>query len=176
MGRRRKVVLGVLGALALVLIAIGTIYGPILADFARAGFFEKQEKRDWEPETRKNLEVIQTALKLVHDSDGVYPKAAEWMDKIKNRIRTEDLSKTDALQKLVDPAAGGAQGVYGFAFNEAASEQYIDDLPQKGETILVFQSVNTEWNAHGTPEEVGRPRGFGITAAGDIVELNSGLK
>lgn len=176
MGRRRKVVFGVLGALALALIAAGAIYGPILADFAQAGFFEKQEKRDWEPETRKNLEVIQTALQLVHDSDGVYPKAAEWMDKIKNRIRTEDLSKTDAMQKLVDPAAGGGEGVYGFAFNESASEQYIDDLREKGETILVFQSIKTAWNAHGKPEEIGRPRGFGITASGDIVELKSGSK
>ena len=62
MGRRRKVVFGVLGTLVLALVAIGAFYGPIIADFARAGFFEKQEKRDWEPETRKNLDAIQTAL------------------------------------------------------------------------------------------------------------------
>jgi hypothetical protein len=147
----------------------------VIADFARAGFFEKPEKKQrWTPETEKNLQVLFTAVKMHHGSEDAYPAADKWMDQIEKRVRTNLLSKDEALKKFVDPAAAnGAGGGFGFAFNEVASAKYVDDLPDKDSTILIFQSTDTRWNAHGDPAKIGREGGIGINAKGEIVPLSN---
>lgn len=168
---KKKALLGCVGVFVVILAAVGIFYGPALRDFIKAGFFEKApEKQAWHPDTEANLKALYTALKLQHDSDGQFPKSSQWMEKILARVKTETLKKGDEAKKFVDPAAGGAPGVYGFAMNDAASEKYIDDLPDK-KAPLIFQSTETAWNAHGDPAKIGRQGGIGLAADGSIVKL-----
>ncbi len=131
---------------------------------------KNKPKQGWTPDTEKNLKVLYTGMKLQHDSDGQFPKSTDWMDKIINRVKTENLKAGAEKEKFVDPAAGGKPGEYGFAMNDAASEKYIDDLKDK-KMPLVFQSTDSSWNAHGDPAKIGRPGGIGIAVDGSTVKL-----
>lgn len=167
---RRPLAIG-LAVVGLALLGVVLFYGPTLLDFLRAGFFTSTpEKQAWHPETEKNLHALYTGMKLQHDSDGVFPDSSQWMEKVQNRVKTETLKKGEEAKKFVDPAAGGAPGVYGFAMNDAASGKYIDDIKDK-KMPLIFQSTETAWNAHGDPAKIGRKGGIGVAVDGTIVKL-----
>lgn len=167
----KKPVLIGCSVVGVVLIALALFYGPTLLNLSKAGFFSSApEKQAWHPDTEKNLKALYTGMKLQHDSDGVFPNSAQWMEKVQNRVKTETLKKGDEAKKFVDPAAGGAPGVYGFAMNDAASEKYIDDIKDK-KMPLIFESTETGWNAHGDPAKIGRKGGIGVAVDGSIVRL-----
>lgn len=141
----------------------------------RQGFLDKTEERKYEASTRANLTAIYKGMKLFHESEGQYPKAAQWMDAIKNRIQTGDMSEAEAAKKLVDPGLKGKAGAYGYAMNDAASEKYEGDLKDK-KMPLIFMSSDTALNAHGDPSKLApnppRPGGnFAVTVDGSIVRL-----
>jgi hypothetical protein len=154
------------------LVVVAAVWaGPVLRDFWRAGFFSKApEKRTLHADTENNLNALYTAMKLHHDSEGVFPKSDTWMDKVIKRVRTEDIKKGEEKKKFIDPAAGGAPGVYGFAMNDAASDKYIDDIKDK-KAPIVFESTETNWNAHGDPAKIGRKGGIGMAVDGTVVRL-----
>jgi hypothetical protein len=131
---------------------------------------KKSEKQGWTPDTEKNLQALFTALKLQHESDGQFPKGSEWMDKVTPRLKTETLKKGAEKEKFVDPAAGGKPGEFGFAMNDAVAEKYVDDLKDK-KMVVVFQSTDANWNAHGDPDKIGRKGGIGMALDGSIVRL-----
>jgi len=168
-GGAKKWILWGIVVVVVLLVGVGAWAFPTL----RAIFVLTQSdttKRGWTPDTEKNLHVLYTAIKMVHDSDGTFPDSSKWMDKTITRVRTEDLKKGAEREKFVDPAAGGKQGEYGFAMNDAASGKYIDDIKDKS-APLIFQSTDTSWNAHGDPAKIGRKGGIGMSVDGKIVKL-----
>ena len=169
-GGAKKWVLGSLGVVVLIIAGLAIWAGPTIKDLMPFIFPPDVKKQGWTPDTEKNLQVLYTAMKAAHDSDGTFPKSSEWMDKVIIRVRTENLKKGAEKEKFVDPAAGGGPGEYGFAMNDAASEKYIDDLKDK-QMPLIFQSTDTAWNAHGDPAKIGRKHGIGVSVEGKIVRL-----
>jgi hypothetical protein len=168
-GVAKKWVLGCLGAVVLVVLLGGIWLYPAVRDVLSL-VPKDRAKQGWTPATEKNLNVLYTAMKLAHDSDGTFPKSDKWMDKVITRVRTEDLKTGAEKEKFVDPAAGGKPGEYGFAMNDLASEKYIEDLKDK-KMPLIFQSMDASWNAHGDPAKIGRKGGIGISVEGKIVKL-----
>ena len=97
------------------------------------------------------------------------------MDAVKTRIQVGDMTPEEAQKKLVDPTLGGKPGGYGFAMNDACSNKYKGDLNDP-KMILLFQSGDTRWNAHGDPVKnaPAPPRGaenLAITVGGDVVPV-----
>jgi hypothetical protein len=137
-----------IGLLAVVLIGLGAFYGPVIASFAKQGFFDRApEKRKYEASRIEHLKAIHTALLLYHDSEGQFPLANGWMDAIENRLATNDLKKGEAEKKLHRPDL--TENQYGYAINQAIAGKYKDDVPAS--TPLVFESKSTERNASGIP-------------------------
>ena len=73
---------------------------------------------------------------------------------------------------MLDPYAGsaGKAGEFGFALNDAVADKYIDDIKDK-KTVLLFQSTDASWNAHGDPATIGRKGGIGMAVDGSVVKL-----
>jgi hypothetical protein len=179
---RKKNVLKGIGLLLVVAGGyLGWRFGPTVADFWKAGFFESalspRELRTYQGTSVENLMAMHLALSLYHESEGQFPHSAGWMDALEPYLRTDDMKKEEAIKKLVHPLLRPPkQGVFGYAMNDAASEQYKEDIPNPDETPLIFDSSDTSWNAHGKPEELlpkpPRPGGNrGISIGGNILEL-----
>ncbi len=159
------------------IVGAGLWVGPTLRDLYRGGFFNSVGTRQYKGTLDENLKAIRTALMLYHDSEGQFPNSAGWMDAIRTRIRTDDLSGAEAEKKLMDPAYGGKPNVYGFAMNDAASGKYKDDIKDK-KAPLIFESQSTARNAHGDPKKDApnpphRGGDYGITVDGVIVKLSN---
>lgn len=181
--RVKKVFKGI-GLLAVAgLVFAGWQYGPALYDFWKAGLFENalnpRQLREYQGTSRQNLMALQKALMMYHDSEGQFPNANAWMDALKPYIRPDDMKEEEAFKKFVNPlVVPQKEGVFGYAMNDGASEKYKDDVPFPEKTPLVFDSSDTKWNAHGTPEKLlpkpARPGGnLGISISGSIVTLDS---
>lgn len=172
MGLAKKIGLGALGIVAVgVMVLYTTSFGKGVRDVAGSGVVQeamtKPPKRTYEAtDSAENLKALSTALRLYESSEGRYPDAAAWMDEIAPRLVLNDLPKKEAYKKLVRPGVGEE---YGYAMNDAAAGKYHGDLP-KG-TILLFESLSTERNAHGDPRRGGLPSGRGLTIEGEIVPL-----
>lgn len=147
-------VLKVLGVVLLLAAGYAGIrFGPTIWDLARGGFFDRQEMRKYKGSSVENLKALYTALMLYHESEGQFPDAAGWMDAIKDRLKTADLTEADAMSKFRDPALGG-RGGYGFGMNDAASRKYRGDIKEPSKTPLLFSSSDVRWNAHGDPKKL----------------------
>ncbi len=177
-GRRKVWVLAILS----VLVVVAIIYRePLITivklavNLKQKGVFDKVEDRKYEASTRANLTAIYKGMKLFHESEGQFPKSDKWMDSIKNRIQTGDMSEDEAAKKLIDPGLKGKARAFGYAMNDAASEKYDGDLKDK-KMPLIFMSSDTSRNAHGEPAKLEpnppRPGGnFAVTVDGSIVKL-----
>jgi len=128
----------------------------------------KPAERNYEPGRIANLKAIYVAMKLYHDSEGQFPDSSAWMDAIKNRLRINNMSETEALKKLIRPnLANPGPSEYGYAMNDVASKKYLGDIKDPA-TPLVFESSDLKWNAHGAPAG---QQGFALTVAGNVVKL-----
>lgn len=127
--------------------------------------------------SKDNLKALYLALIAEHDSEGAFPKADEWMDAIKDRIATNNMSQAEAMKKYVNPLIQPPkEGQFGYAMNDAAGGKYIDDVKDKDNTLLIFDSSDTSKNAHGNPNELlpdpERSGGnLGITVSGRLVKV-----
>jgi hypothetical protein len=122
----------------------------------------------------QNLKALRTALMEFHDSEGQFPAGASWMDNIKSRTRVDNMTQQETNKKFVNPLYPSKPTVFGYAINDAAAGKYKGDL--KPGTILVFDSSDTAWNAHGDPAKLKPkspyPGGLkAITVDGSIVKL-----
>ena len=106
---------------------------------------------------------------LYHESEGQFPVAKGWMDAIQNRMRASNMSPEEAQKKLVRPDLMPPKaGVFGYAMNDALSGKYKGDI-KNPKTVLVFESIQTDRNAHGDPSTAkGR---MGVAIDGSIVRL-----
>lgn len=134
------------------------------------GFLDKRDERSYDAGAVKNLQALYVALKQTHDSDGQFPAAANWMDKIEARIRPDDMKQEEADKKLKDPTAPDQ---YGYAINEAAAGKYKDDIQNPETTPLIYQTTLKGRNAHGDPKKDGgkAPRNHAISVSGKEIEL-----
>lgn len=177
MTRKKKVLLGCVLPVGLVLLVGGIVYGPVVRDFWRAGvlpdLLSKTEMREYEAGREENLQEIHRAIMRHHDSEGAFPEAANWMDDVRRRIKTNDMTDEEALKKLQNPLCGGAADCYRYALNRAVSGMYIEDIPNADEVVLVYETSDPAWNAAGEETEGFQPNGtgdvLGITIGGVIV-------
>ncbi len=170
----KKALLWTLGILGVLILGVAIWLGPVISDFAKAGFFEKQAERTYDGTKMEDLKNIHQALMLYHESEGILPSASGWMDAAWRRLQTADMSEDEAKKKL--QAEGVAEGEYGYAMNEDVAEMYTGDIENPAETPLVFDSSKTGWNAHGKPGELApdpeRPGGNkAVTVEGNVVDL-----
>lgn len=135
----------------LAVMGVFAYYGPLLVKFYQAGFFEKVKRTDYVGSRIDNIRRLRTAMMLYHESEGMFPQDTGWMDAIENRLQTNDLEKGEGKKKLHNPALGDDLTKYGFAMNKAASGKYVDDLPEKGKTILIYETSNPARNVSGDP-------------------------
>lgn len=170
----KKALLWTLGIIGVLILGVAIWLGPVLSDFAKAGFFEKQAERTYDGTKMEDLKNIHQALMLYHESEGILPSASGWMDAAWRRLQTADMSEEEAKKKL--RADGVGDGEYGYAMNEGLAEMYVGDIENPGATPLVFDSSDTGWNAYGDPDELApdpaRPGGNkGVTVEGNVVDL-----
>jgi len=158
--KRRRIlrwILLVLGlALGYWLVQVAIVAGSA----ARAGFFDAPVKSTWTPDREANLRALHTALRLYMESEGQLPAAAGWSDAVGPRLKTADLSETEARKKLVQPGGAG-----GYGFNAALAGKHFEDLDSS--TVVLFETAKPDLNQHGEPPKEGR----GITVAGEVVDL-----
>ncbi len=156
-------------------LAGGFMVGPALWDIWRAGFFYKVSQRDYQGDSRSNLEAMYRALKLYHDSEEKFPGAEGWMEEVERRLRVYDMKPEETAKKMIRPDLWEASGRHGYALNEACAGKYIDDIEDASSTLLVFESQLESRDAAGDPDKVGlAPSGgkvLGVTATGEIIEF-----
>jgi hypothetical protein len=144
-----------------------------------AGLLERHDMRTYSGTNEDNLRALYTAANNYHETEDTYPDSAKWMDQIKNRIRANDMAEQEAEKKFINPLYPARAGLYGYAFNDALSGKYKGDIKDP-KTILIYDSKDTRWNAHGKPSDSMQPPGApggneGITVDGSIVQI-SGVK
>lgn len=142
--------------------------GMALMDAKKAGLLDEEKTDKYQVSRENNLTAIHKALLQAADSDGGFPAADKWMDTAVLRLKTGDLSEAEAREKLKVP--GGTEG-YGYAFNKALGGKHPDDFKDKGKTVIVYESVATQWNASGDPLKDARPKAKGVTLQGDVVDV-----
>jgi hypothetical protein len=152
--KRRKGCLVVLAVLLLpVVLFPKRIYYTLNAflDVQKAGFLDATKQRKYSASSMENLKALYQAVSLYYESEGVMPHAAGWMDAAKTYVRTNDLKRGEEMKKFVNPRIEGGEGVYGYAFNDALSGVYREDVADPAGTPMIFESSDTAWNAHGEP-------------------------
>lgn len=180
--KRSRKVLKSVGLLFLAgILGAGWYYGPTVYSLAKAGLFEQvlnpRELREYRGTSMDNLKAMHLALSLYHESEGQFPLGEGWMDALEPFYRTDDMRAKEADKKFVNPLLPPeAKGGFGYALNDAAAGKYKDDIPTPVKTPLVFDSLDTRRNAHGTPEKLlpNPPRqggNLGISVTGEILKL-----
>jgi hypothetical protein len=173
--KRRPWVLGICGVIAGTLVAYILFFGatiwPLLKHF---GIFDRKEMEIYNASNEKNLQALRTALMEYHESEGQFPDASHWMDAIKSRVKVDDMEASEVAKKYVNPLYPPSSNVFGYALNDAASKKYKGDL--KSGTVLLFDSSDTSWDAHGDPRKLkpataAKGGDEGITVDGKIVKL-----
>lgn len=167
--KRRKGCLIALGVFAVLFIGAVAFYGPTLLDFWRTfgDALFKPEKQKYSASNEENLKALYQGLKLHHESEGMYPDSSKWMDGILNRLKSNNLARGEAEKKLVRPDLAGQATHFGYAMNDAVSEKYSGDIADP-KTILIYESEQTQWNAHGDPKT--DRTGMAITIDGTVLK------
>lgn len=192
---RRKVLKWILGVFAVLVIGLAIWIGPLAIAIYRNFVNPKDAGPEeysvqYEGSLTENLKAVYQALELVHESEGAYPPAAEWMDQAIVRLRTHDLIPGEEFKKLMDPAVGrmpnpyrtgmgptaGGAWAFGLAFNEEFAGKYKEDVAGYKDRPLIFVSKDSEWNAAGRPSDLApawdrTDRTWGITADGRVITL-----
>lgn len=167
------------GLAAVAFVALAIWAGPVVLDFYNSGILGSQlsgkKMREYQGTSMDNLKALHTALMLYHDSEGQFPESSGWMDAVKDRIKAGDMTQEEADKKFVNPLLD-KPGEFGYAMNDACSKMYKDDLKDPSKTPLLFDSSDTKWNAHGTPDQLlpkpPRPGGnLGISVDGNVIRF-----
>lgn len=175
--RSKRILIGCSATFVIVVTVIMLWLYPVYATFRDEGFLDEQEMRVYSGTTSENLKAIHQALLLYHDSEGQYPQAEGWMDAAWLRLKTADMEEAEAKKKLQSPGMVGMADQYGYAFNQALSGKFVDDIKDPDNTVLIFDSSNTDWNAHGDPKkdaaDPARPGGnMAVTVSGRVAPLS----
>lgn len=168
-------------SLGLLLVALGLVvarYLPLFLELQRRGVLGEPARRSYSGTTRENLRNLYVAMMAYHDSEERFPNASGWMDAIRPYTRTSDLETDAELDKFRDPKTSKSEDDYGYAMNDELSDQYIDDVDEPDRAILLFESTDRSWNAHGDPKTISLPSEktdptLAVTASGEIEPIES---
>lgn len=180
---------GCVGVFIGIVIALLLFAGPwikLIRGAKELGVLDPQEMRIYQGTAEDNLHAIQVALMQYHDSEGAFPPAADWMDKISPYLKTADLTEEDSQKKLRNPLVTEANPLgFGFAYNDEVAGKFVSnsDDGQKdphsvdGGTVLVFDSSDLTKNAHGNPVQLApNPerggKNIGVTVGGKVAGLS----
>jgi hypothetical protein len=153
--------------IGLLLVGLAVWVGPVLVAAKRAGLLDATEAEKYQPSREANLKAIATALNLVHDSDGAYPKAENWMDAIGNRLQRNGMTPAEAQSKLTRPGLDPAAGQFGYAYNRKVAGKYRDDLPNKDEFLVTeSRTLTRNFASDGNLES----ELWGVTVQGKLVK------
>ncbi|MBS1713858.1 MAG: hypothetical protein JST30_05925 [Armatimonadetes bacterium] len=168
MSNGRKVAIGV-GALIVVLVGTWLFQVAQAAmDAKKAGLLDDVATEKYQVGRENNLKAIQASLLLSAESEGKLPDAGQWMDQALIRLKTSDLTEAEAKDKLRVPGRGGLD--YGYAVNDKLAGKPLD-VKAEAETVLVFESRDASWNAHGDPDKDAATGGKGVTVSGKVVPV-----
>jgi len=175
--KRNRVLLGCGAAFAVAIVAFVLWLYPVYAAFRDEGFFDEQKMRQYSGDSTANLKAMYQALTLYHDSEGQFPEADGWMDAAWLRLKTADMTEDETRKKMVSPTLQGMADEYGYAFNQAVSGKFRDEIENPERTVLIFDSQATEWNASGDPAkdaaDPARPGGnLAVTVTGEVLPLS----
>ncbi len=123
-------------------------------DLRKSGAFDNVKQHKYSATSMENLKALYQAVSLYYESEGVLPEASGWMDAAKNYVRTNDLKRGEELKKFVNPRFPAADGVFGYAYNAALSKAYLDEVKDPAKTPMIFESMDTRWNAFGDPKDL----------------------
>ena len=167
--KRRKGCWIATAIVGLLLICAGVFYGPTLRDFWKVygPVLGPVERHAYRAGSEENLKAIYQGLMLYHESEGQFPNANNWMDAIKNRIKTNDLIRGEAEKKLVRPDLLGQADQFGYAMNDSVAGKYKDDISDPDHTPLIFESKSKVRNAHGDPKS--ERTGLAISVSGKVL-------
>jgi len=171
MSKRKKGCLIAVGVFVVAIAGVLLFYGPTALNFWHVygpDLVREPERQKYAASREQNLKAIYQGLMLYHESEGQFPTSEGWMDAIENRIKSNVLAKGEAEKKLVRPDLASEQGAFGYAMNDAASGKYMDDIPDKGKTPLIYESKQKTRNAHGDPAE--DSDGLAITVDGTLIK------
>lgn len=138
------------------------------SDARKAGLLSDEKVEKYQVGRENNLKAIHKALLQAADSDGQFPKAEKWMESALIRLKTSDLSESEAQKKLAVP--GLTEG-FGYAFNDVFSGKRPEDFKGKEKSVFIYESKQTAWDAHGDPAKDARPGGKGVAFDGTVVNL-----
>ena len=167
---KRKVILGVLIGFALVAVPWLINAAKAVSDAKKSGILDDVETDKYKVGRENNLKAIQKALLQAADSDGTFPAADKWMDQALLRLKTSDISEDEAKDKLRVPGLKPRE--FGYAINDGVAGKSLADIKDKS-IILVFESTNTAWNAHGDPAKEAKPGGKLISVDGTVTASKS---
>lgn len=143
--------------------------GKTLSDASKAGLLDETKTEKYQASRDNNLKAIHRALMLAADSDGEFPEATKWMETALIRLKTSDISEDEAKEKLKIPGLGPTE--FGYALNTVFGKAHPGEIKVKSDAILVYESKDASWNAHGNPETDGRDGGKAVTFGGEIISL-----
>ncbi len=171
MGKKKTVRLLVATGAVVVVGACAYFFGPLVGFAARTGYLAPTKERTYKGDSEANLKAIQIAIQSYYESEGQYPDATGWMDEAFNRMKTADMKDEETKKKLEGPAGG--DGGYGYAFNDRVSQKIKRELGDPGVTVLVYESGDTAWDAHGDPMEEAKknPRAKAVMLDGTVKTL-----
>lgn len=181
MRRRRWGLWVALAFFVLILAALGwalLTYLPLYRELERRGVFTEPELRSYQGTSQENLKALHRALMAYHDSEERFPDAQAWMDAALPYTRTSDLKEDEERKKFQNPLIRpGGTDVYGYGFNEALAGKFVDDIADPERTVLIYDSQETGWNAHGDPnQDAADPEraggNLGITVGGRVGTLD----
>lgn len=168
MSNGRKVAIGIGAVLAVLAAAWLVQVGKAALDAKKAGLLDDVQTDKYQVGRENNLKAIQAALLSSAESEGKLPDAKGWMDQALIRLKTGDISEQEAKDKLKVP--GLAASDYGYAINDKLAGKPLD-AQAAAETVLVFESKDKSWNAHGDPEKDAVTGGKGVTVSGKVVPV-----
>ncbi|MCH7903648.1 MAG: hypothetical protein IH944_03670 [Armatimonadetes bacterium] len=178
---KKRIWYSVLAVFGVLVIVMGGLLLDVYLDFKREGFLDKQEQKTYDGTSIDNMRALHGALMLYYADEGAMPLASGWMDAAEKYVHTADLLEGEALKKFVNPNLPAGSGVFGYAMNSVLSQVYIDEVEDPGNTVMIFDSADTSWNAHGSPSEMAPspelPGGNrAITVEGAIVKLSDPIE
>jgi hypothetical protein len=174
MAKIKKIAIGC----SLLALTVGVVFwfspaGDAVRDILKSGFLDNSEPtyENFKGDSSARLKALHTATMSYHQSEESFPKAEKWMDDLLPRLKTSDLKLGEAQKKLIRPDLEGQSGKFGYALNNKVAGKYRGDF-KDGNTILFFESVETNRSAVGDPAKDAKPGAKAITLDGKEIVLN----
>lgn len=120
-----------------------------------------------------NADLARNAiLAYAKDHDGVLPPAESWQDDIRPNYEKlyEKLASEMKIKDMPDwlkfdiskpgqviSCSVGPETTTGFAYNSLLAQKKLDEITDHDKTILVWETMNPEYNANGDPATRGKP-------------------